>query len=110
MREGDYLVGIGDQDVKWASHADVVKEIKTAQNNLKLKLVTPLDRSMAKSNYKEKVRRLVIIKSMTACLQLTRFISDASEGCQIFDGREYISNVNHKFIIRFISSSQLQSR
>ena len=55
MREGDYLVGIGDQDVKWASHADVVKEIKTAQNNLKLRLVTPLDRSMAKSNYKDKV-------------------------------------------------------
>ena len=55
MREGDYLVGIGDHDVKWSSHADVVKEIKTAENNLKLRLVTPLDRSMAKSNYKEKV-------------------------------------------------------
>ena len=35
------MVGIGDHDVKWASHADVVKEIKTAQNNLKLRLVTP---------------------------------------------------------------------
>merc|ERR1712083_341604 len=62
-REGDYLVGIGDQDVKWASHADVVKEIKTAQNNLKLRLVTPLDRSMAKSNYKEKTP-VKVVKSL----------------------------------------------
>ena len=28
MREGDYLVGIGDSDVKWSSHADVVKMIR----------------------------------------------------------------------------------
>jgi len=54
MREGDYLVAIGDRDVKWSSHADVVKEIKTAENTLRLRLVTPMDRSLAKTSYKEK--------------------------------------------------------
>ena len=54
MREGDYLVAIGDHDVKWSSHADVVKEIKTAENTLRLRLVTPMDRSLAKNSYKEK--------------------------------------------------------
>jgi len=54
MREGDYLVAIGDRDVKWSSHADVVKEIKTAENTLRLRLVTPMDRSLAKTSYKDK--------------------------------------------------------
>merc|ERR1719414_311656 len=54
MREGDYLVAIGDNDVKWSSHADVVKEIKTAENTLRLRLVTPMDRSLPKNSYKEK--------------------------------------------------------
>jgi len=54
MREGDYLVAIGDNDVKWSSHADVVKEIKSAENTLRLRLVTPMDRSLGKTSYKEK--------------------------------------------------------
>lgn len=54
MREGDYLVAIGDRDVKWSSHADVVREIKTAENSLRLRLVTPMDRSLTKTSYKEK--------------------------------------------------------
>lgn len=54
MKEGDYLVGISDQDVKWSSHAEVVRQIKMAQNTLKLRLVTPLDRSKT-PGYKEKV-------------------------------------------------------
>jgi len=48
MREGDYLVGIGDADVKWSSHGDVVKMIRDSENSLKLRLVTPLDRSLIK--------------------------------------------------------------
>ena len=57
MREGDYLVAIGDRDVKWSSHEEVVKEIKASANKLKLKLVTPLDKGQAKgSSYKDKVR------------------------------------------------------
>ena len=54
MREGDYLVAIGDNDVKWSSHADVVKEIKSAENTLRLRLVTPMDRGLGKTSYKEK--------------------------------------------------------
>ena len=50
MREGDYLVGIGEDDVKWSSHADVVKMIRNAENCLKIKLVTPLDKSLIKLN------------------------------------------------------------
>lgn len=57
MREGDYLVAIGDQDVKWASHAEVVKHIKAAQNTLKIRLVTPLDRAAARSAFNEKMSR-----------------------------------------------------
>ena len=28
MREGDYLVGIAEKDVKWNTHAEVVASIK----------------------------------------------------------------------------------
>ena len=45
MKEGDYLVGIGEDDVKWSTHAEVVAAIKGAGNLLKLRLVTPLNRS-----------------------------------------------------------------
>ena len=48
MREGDYLVAIGESDVKWASHGEVVTMIRDAENSLKLRLVTPLDRSLVK--------------------------------------------------------------
>lgn len=48
MREGDYLVGIGDSDVKWSGHGEVVAMIREAENSLRLRLVTPLDRSLVK--------------------------------------------------------------
>ena len=48
MREGDYLVAIGERDVKWSSHSEVVTIIREAENTLKLRLVTPLDRSLVK--------------------------------------------------------------
>ena len=56
MREGDYLVTIRDQDVKWSSHASVVKEIKESENNLRLRLVTPLDKSLLKLNNHKVIR------------------------------------------------------
>ena len=57
MREGDYLVAIGEQDVKWSSHAGVVKEIKESENTLRLRLVTPLDKSLLKlNNHSNKVK------------------------------------------------------
>jgi hypothetical protein len=44
MKEGDFIVGIGDKDVKWSPHEDVVTLIKSAGNNLNMKLVTPVDK------------------------------------------------------------------
>ncbi|GLG97947.1 Regulator of G-protein signaling loco [Gryllus bimaculatus] len=48
MKEGDFIVAIGDRDVKWASHEEVVNLIKEAGDSLSLKLVTPMDRNYLK--------------------------------------------------------------
>ena len=53
MKDGDYIVSINEQDVKWSPHDQVVNLIKKSGNSLKMKLVTPMD----KSSTKEKVRR-----------------------------------------------------
>ena len=50
MNEGDYVVAINEEDVKWSPHDEVVSLIKSSGNNLKLKLVTPLDKSHSKEN------------------------------------------------------------
>lgn len=55
MKEGDFIVSIGDKDVKWASHDQVVRLIKQSGDSITLKLVTPMDRNYLK----------VIIKSIT---------------------------------------------
>ena len=57
MREGDYLVTIRDQDVKWSSHASVVKLIRDSGNKLRLQIVSPLDKSLIKI-HERKVRSL----------------------------------------------------
>lgn len=44
IKEGDYIVAIGDIDVKWSSHDQVVKLIKESGETLSLKLVTPMDK------------------------------------------------------------------
>ena len=44
MKDGDYIVGINDEDVKWSPHDQVVNLIKRSGNCLKLRLVTPLDK------------------------------------------------------------------
>ena len=44
MKEGDFIVGIGDKDVKWAPHEEVVALIKASGNNLNLRIVTPVDK------------------------------------------------------------------
>ncbi|ERL92459.1 hypothetical protein D910_09773, partial [Dendroctonus ponderosae] len=49
VKEGDFIVSIGDKDVKWASHEELVALIKTAGDSLSLKLVTPMDRTYLKS-------------------------------------------------------------
>ena len=53
MKDGDYIVSINEQDVKWSPHDQVVNLIKKSGNSLKMKLVTPMD----KSSTKEKVSK-----------------------------------------------------
>ncbi|KYM94461.1 Rhophilin-2 [Cyphomyrmex costatus] len=48
MKESDFIVGIGDKDVKWASHEQVVRMIKQCGDFINLKLVTPMDRNYLK--------------------------------------------------------------
>lgn len=48
MKEGDYIVAIGEHDVKWFPHEDVVELIKAAGDALTLKLVTPMDKSYSR--------------------------------------------------------------
>ncbi|XP_059089008.1 rhophilin-2-A-like isoform X2 [Tigriopus californicus] len=43
MKDGDYIVGINEHDVKWSPHDEVVSLIKSSGNSLKLKVVTPMD-------------------------------------------------------------------
>ena len=43
MKEGDFIVSIAEEDVKWAPHEEVVALIKSSGNNLNLKIVTPID-------------------------------------------------------------------
>lgn len=44
MKDGDYIVSINEQEVKWSPHDEVVSLIKRSGNALKLRLVTPLDK------------------------------------------------------------------
>ncbi|KAL2730333.1 rhophilin-2 isoform X3, partial [Vespula maculifrons] len=48
MKESDFIVGIGDKDVKWASHEQAVRLIKQCGDFINLKLVTPMDRNYMK--------------------------------------------------------------
>ena len=50
MKEGDYIVGINEDDVKWSPHDEVVSLIKASGNVLKLRVVTPMEA-------KDKVRK-----------------------------------------------------
>ena len=42
MKEGDYIVGINEHDVKWSPHDEVVSLIKGSGHSLKLRVVTPM--------------------------------------------------------------------
>ncbi|XP_046646786.1 rhophilin-2-like isoform X1 [Daphnia pulicaria] len=44
VREGDVIIGIGDVDVKWSTHEEVVSLIKNARNDLSLKLIQPVEK------------------------------------------------------------------
>lgn len=42
VRDGDVIIGIGESDVKWATHEEVVSLIKSARNDLLLRLIQPI--------------------------------------------------------------------
>ena len=51
MKEGDFIVAIGNHDVKWSQHDHVVKLIKEAGDSLSLKLVSPMDKNYLKVSH-----------------------------------------------------------
>ncbi|XP_063542309.1 rhophilin-2-B isoform X1 [Cydia strobilella] len=50
MREGDFIISVGDKDVKWSSHEEVVRLIQQTGDLLALRLATPMDKSLMKSS------------------------------------------------------------
>ena len=62
MKDGDYIVAINEQDVKWSPHDQVVTLIKKSGNSLKLKLVTPMDKSHAKEKVNLTILYINILK------------------------------------------------
>ncbi|XP_030026224.2 rhophilin-2 isoform X1 [Manduca sexta] len=50
MREGDFIISIGDKDVKWSSHEEVVRLIQQATDTLTMRLATPMDKSSLKAS------------------------------------------------------------
>lgn len=45
IKEGDFIVAIGEQDAKWMGHEEAVRLILDAGQELNLKVVTPIERS-----------------------------------------------------------------
>ncbi|KAM3956628.1 GTP-Rho-binding protein rhophilin [Aphomia sociella] len=50
MREGDFIISIGDKDVKWSSHDEVVRLIQQSGETLTMRLATPMDKSSLKAS------------------------------------------------------------
>ncbi|CAG9571128.1 unnamed protein product [Danaus chrysippus] len=44
MRPGDFIMSVGDRDVKWSSHEEVVRLTRAAGERLTLRLASPMDR------------------------------------------------------------------
>jgi C-terminal processing protease CtpA/Prc len=42
LRDGDFIIGINDIDVKWSLHDEVVSLIKESGNSLKLRVTSPM--------------------------------------------------------------------
>jgi len=64
MKEGDFIVGIGDKDVKWATHEQVVRMIKQCGDFINLKLVTPMDRNYLKVTDKIYNWYIILVKKI----------------------------------------------
>ena len=106
MNEGDYVVAINEEDVKWSPHDEVVTLIKSSGNHLKLKLVTPMDKSHSKENKVEiffiirhfdsnyKPLKYSLLKTIYLRFRNRVFTIVATTGCVTL-----ASHPNHKVII-----------
>ena len=65
VRENDVIIGIGDEDVKWSSHEQVVSLIKAAKNVLSLRLIQPIEKPVH-SKVKTSAR-LICIRRLCHC-------------------------------------------
>ncbi|XP_046377278.1 rhophilin-2-B-like isoform X2 [Haliotis rufescens] len=45
MKVGDFVVGVGTMDTKWAKHEQVVQLVRQAGSSLELRLITPMGQS-----------------------------------------------------------------
>lgn len=63
---------IGEKDVKWASHDEVVTLIKNAGDALSLKLVTPMDRNYLKVSVVSSLVFFFFIHIQTQFIRFTR--------------------------------------
>ena len=57
MKDGDYIVGINDHDVKWSPHDEVVALIKAAGHALKLSVVTPMQKGEQQNGGQDQARK-----------------------------------------------------
>ena len=75
VREGDVIIGIGESDVKWSTHEEVVSLIKSARNDLKLSLIQPAEKPSQPSKVTIKVL-LNITHFKIKLNNLANFLSD----------------------------------
>ena len=68
MREGDFIIAIGDKDVKWSSHEEVVRLIHACGDSLTLRLATPMDRACVKVWNVQEISYILIIKTKKYCI------------------------------------------
>lgn len=80
MKDGDYIVSINEEEVKWSPHDQVVSMIKKSGNNLKMRLVTPLDKKEVNSSKTD--LKLRGSSSPTSCASSTS--GHSSGGVQSF--------------------------
>ncbi|EEB12753.1 Rhophilin-2, putative [Pediculus humanus corporis] len=66
IKEGDYLVSVGDEDVKWYSNDQVTNLLESAGDSLSLKLVTPMNKNNSKVLEGFKCSSVVLDSSQTS--------------------------------------------
>ncbi|XP_041455302.1 rhophilin-1-like isoform X2 [Lytechinus variegatus] len=75
VKEGDFIIGVNDNDVKWSKHEEVVKSILASPHRIKLELVSPLDKDFL---HPQDIRRKET-KSAKGSSELSPSSSDQSQ-------------------------------